>query len=258
VVFVRVRRQGHIIKVKRIRFVRVVVPPRLLAKTARVVQFGHGTTVDGWLGTSTGTALGGQVVHVLTAPDNGSGAFSEAATVTTTATGAWHANLQAGPSRIVEAVYDGSPTTESSSSGQVRVIVPARVRIAIRPRIVPWGASIRIIGRVLGGYVPADSKLLRLNVGIGRIGQIEGLPDIRPNGRFVIVWRFDAGHGILHPWFSVATLPEAAFPYAPGTSERLTVTLGERTPRVAAKHRKSKRHRGSRHKTKRKKRARKR
>lgn len=245
VVFVRVRRHGRIVKVKRVRLVRVVVPPHVLARSSRVVAFGHGTTVDGWLGTSTGRALGGQVVHVLTAPDNGSGAFSEAAMVMTSASGVWQAKLPAGPSRIVEAVYDGSSTTESSSSGQVKVLVPAKVRIAIHPRIVPWGATIRITGRVLGGYVPSNSKLLRLNVGIGRIGHIEGLPDIQPDGRFVILWRFDAGHGILHPWFSVATLPEAAFAYAPGASPHVTVTLGEPTPRAVIKHKRHRHHRTS-------------
>ena len=236
VVWVRVRRHGHIVKLKRVRLVRVVMQPHVVAHTTRVVAFGRGTTVDGWLGTSANTALGGQVVHVLSAPDNGGGAFTEVAAVTTSATGVWQATLPAGPSRIVEAVYDGSPTTESSSSGQVKVLVPARVKIAIHPRIAPWGASIRIVGRVLGGYVPANSKLLRLNVGIGRIGHIEGLPDIQPNGRFVIVWKFDQGRGILHPWFSVATLPEAAFPYAPGTSGQATMTLGEPTPRAVVKH----------------------
>jgi hypothetical protein len=245
VVFVRVRRHGRTVKIKRIRVVRVVVPPHVLAQTSRVVAFGHGTTVDGWLGTSAGTALAGQMVHVLTAPDNGSGGFSEAATATTSATGTWQARVPAGPSRIVEAVYNGSSTTESSSSGQVKVRVPAKVRIAIHPRIVPWGALIRITGRVLGGYVPPNSKLLRLNVGIGRIGHIEGLPDIQPDGRFVILWRFDAGRGILHPWFSVATLPEAAFAYAPGTSPQVSVTLGRPTPRAPTRRK----HRRHHHKT---------
>lgn len=243
VVWVRVRRHGHIVKVKRVRRVRVVMQPHVLAQTGRVVPFGHGTTVDGWLGTSAGTALGGQTVQVLTAPNNGSGAFTQAATVTTSATGVWQAKLPPGPSRIVEAVYNGSTTTESSSSGQVKVLVPAKVKIAIQPRIAPWGARIRIVGRVLGGYVPANSKLLRLNVGIGRIGHIEGLPDIQPNGRFVIIWKFDQGRGILHPWFSVATLPEAAFPYAPGTSRQARMTLGEPTPKARVKH---KRHHGRR------------
>lgn len=245
VVFVRARRHGHMVKVKRTKLVRVVVPPHWVAHSARVVPFGHGTTVDGWLGTSSGTALAGQIVHVLTAPNNGSNAFTETATVTTTATGGWTAQLPGGPSRVVEAVFDGSPTTESSSSGQVRVVVPAMVRIAIRPRIVPWGSEIHVTGRVLGGYVPTNSNLLRLDVGIGRIGHIEGLPQILPNGRFVIVWKFDRGQGVIHPWFSVSTLSEAAFPYAPGTSKRVVVTLGEPTPVSAkqhrSKHRKAKR-----------------
>jgi hypothetical protein len=253
VVFVRARRHGHLVKLKRIKYLRVVVPPRLVAKATRAVPFGHGTTVDGWLGMSSGTALAGQVVHVLTAPNNGSNTFTEAATVTTTATGMWTAQLPAGPSRVVEAVFDGSPTTESSSSGQVRVVVPARVRIAVQPRIVPWGAEIHITGRVLGGYVPTNSNLLRLDVGIGRIGHIEGLPQILPSGRFLIVWKFDRGQGVIHTWFSVSTLSEAAFPYAPGTSRRVIVTLGERTP-LAAKHHKARRHERNRHKKRAKKR----
>ena len=239
-VVVRLRRHGHIVKVTRTKWVRVVVPPHWVANRSRTVAFGHSTTVDGWLGTSNGTALAGQLVHVLAAPNNGTSAFREVATATTTATGAWHAKLTPGPSRLIEAVFGGSPTTEASSSAQVKVLVPAEVLITIKPRIVPWGSTIRISGRVLGGYVPASSKLLRLNVGIGRIGHIQGLPNIQPDGRFVIIWKFDAGRGVLHPWFSVATLPEAAYPYTPGTSPQVTITLGNPTPRPVAKH---KRHR---------------
>jgi hypothetical protein len=257
VVIVRVRRRGHVVKVKRVRHVRVVVAPHVVAKTARRVRFGHSTTVNGWLGTSTGTALGGQVVDVIAAPANGSNAFVQVAAVTTAANGTWTATVPAGPSRIVEAVYNGASTTESSSSGQVHEVVPAVVRIAIHPRIVPWGSEIRVTGRVLGGYVPTNSSLLRLNVGVGRIGQIEGLPDIRPDGRFLIVWKFVAGHGVIHPWFSVGTLKEAAFAYAPGTSKHMIVTLGKPTP-VSAHHYKAKRHRGKRDKAQSKKPVRKR
>ena len=70
----------------------------------------------------------------------------------------------------------------------------------------------------------------RLNVGIGRIGHLEGLPKIEPDGRFVIIWKFNPGQGVLHPWFSVGTLSESAFPYAPGTSKKIVVTVGEPTP----------------------------
>ena len=78
--------------------------------------------------------------------------------------------------------------------------------------------------------MPTNSNLLRLNVGIGKIGHLEGLPKIDPDGRFVIIWKFNPGQGVLHPWFSVGTLSESAFPYAPGTSKEIVVTVGEPTP----------------------------
>ena len=141
VVFVRLRRHGHLVKVKRIKVVRVVVPPRVIARTSRVVAFGRRTTVNGYLGTSAGIAIGGHAVSVLTAPDNGGGRFTQAAVVTTAANGTWTARLPSGPSRIVEAVYGGDPTTEGASSGQVRVIVPAKVKLlSVSPRASPGAA----------------------------------------------------------------------------------------------------------------------
>jgi hypothetical protein len=97
-VFRHVRRHGHLVTIKRVKVVRVVVPPHVTARAARVVQFGHSTTVDGWLGTSTGTALAGRTVEILTAPDNESDQFSRVATATTAANGSWTARLPAGPS----------------------------------------------------------------------------------------------------------------------------------------------------------------
>ena len=178
VVFVRVRRHGHLVKVKRIKIVRVVVPPHVIAKTSRAVGFGHGTTVNGYLGTSAGIAIGGHAVSVLTAPDNGGRQFTQAAVVTTAANGTWTAKLPRGPSRIVEAVYGGDPTTEGASSGQVHVIVPAKVKLlSVSPRRVAWGGTVRITGQLVGGYLPAGGALVRL-----RIGQGSQLSDLRRAG----------------------------------------------------------------------------
>ena len=208
------------------------------------VAYGKSSTVHGLVTYSDGVPVAGVPVEILTAPANGTNSFALAATRTTDASGQWTASLPPGPSRIVEAAYGGSATT-LPAAGQAAVLVPARVKIKITPRIVPWGSVIRITGQVVGGYVPAGSNLLRLNVGIGKIGQIVGLPHIRPDGRFVIIWRFDAGEGVIHPWFSVGTLSEAAFPFAPGTSRRITVTLGKPTPH--AKHRRRAHHHKARH-----------
>src|ERR1700760_1050573 len=101
------------------------------------------------------------------------------------------------------------------ASGQATTVVPAKIRIHISPRIVPWGSTLRITGQVLGGDGATNSNLLGLNVGIGKSGHLRGLPKIDPDGRFVIIWKFNPGQGVLHPWFSVGTLSESAFPYAP-------------------------------------------
>jgi hypothetical protein len=253
-IWVKVRRHGKLVSVRRTKRVRTVLTPYTVMETRKQVAYGRGTTVNGWLGTAGGIGVGGAPVEVLTAPNNGQGQFTPTATATTAANGSWTARLGAGPSRLVEAAYGGSPTLLSATSTAVQTITPAKIRITITPTIVPWGSKIRVTGRVLGGYVPTNSNLLRLNVGIGRIGHLVGLPQIQPNGRFVIVWKFDPGHGVLHPWFSVGTLAESAFPWAPETSTRIVITVGEPTPPAAARHH----HRAARHHRKHRRRTRRR
>ena len=99
--------------------IRVPVPPHAVLKLHRRVAFGHTTTVSGWLGTYDGVALGGETVEILSAPDNGSGAFTSIAWATTAANGAWNAQIPAGPSRLIEADYGGAANLEPSLSGQV-------------------------------------------------------------------------------------------------------------------------------------------
>ena len=204
--------------------------PHLQLRSTEHVRPGKQVSVSGLLISGQGVALAGVPVQILTAPDNGSGQYTQVASTTTNSAGAWSATLPAGPSRLIEATYGGSATL-LPASGLATVTVPARVKVRVAPKVTPWGSEIRITGQVLGGYVPTNSSLLRLNVGIGRIGQLVGLPTIEPNGEFVIVWRFKAGHGVMHPWFSVGTLSEAAFPYTPGTSRRVVVTVGKRVRR---------------------------
>ena len=229
VVFVRERRHGHLVKVKRIKIVRVVVPPRVIARTSRAVAFGRGTTVNGYLGTSAGIAIGGHAVRVLTAPDNGSGQFSQTAVVTTAANGTWIATLPPGPSRIVEAVYDGDPATEGASSGQVRVIVPAKVKLLSVSARVAWGGTVRITGRLFGGYIPPGGALVRLRIGQGSSYQTYGVQEhVTGNGRFTTTYTFGAGYAGIYKsyWFQLATLPMGNYPYAPAASGRQSVLVG--------------------------------
>jgi hypothetical protein len=220
-----VDRHGKKVRVRRTKMVRVVVLPRAVNHTTRRIRHGHATTVNGWLGTSTGTALAGQEVVVLAAPDNGLGKFRTAAVVTTEPNGSWTARLHAGPSRLIEAVYPGNPVMEPATSGQVRLIVPAKVKLRIHPTHARWGGTIHITGRVLGGYLPRG-KLLRLRIGAEGVSGTAGIPSVTRKGRFHTTWTFAQGSGRVRYWTAVSTLPEADYPYAPASSPRATVTVG--------------------------------
>jgi hypothetical protein len=227
---VTIRRNGKKVRVKRSRVVRVVVEPRTVLKTSRRVRHGHGTIVDGWLGTADGVALAGQTVDVLTAADNGRNNYHVAAVTTTAANGAWSARLPAGPSRLVSATYGGSPTTESAIAAPVHLVVPAKVQLlSVSPRRIPWGGGVRLTGRLKGGYLPRGGALVRLRIGEGSGVTTYGVREhVRGNGRFTTTYHFGEGDASVHRsfWFQIASLPMGDYPYAPASSRRLTVRVG--------------------------------
>jgi hypothetical protein len=247
-VWVTVRRHGKEVRVKRKKVVRVVLPPRLVGAATRRVRHGRATTVSGWLGTYGGIALGGQTVRVLAAPDDGLGQFSQVAAVTTAADGTWTATLPAGPSRLVEAVYDGASTTEPSQSAQVQLIVPADVRLLrVWPRRVPWGATVHLAGQLVGGYLPAGGALVRLRLGFRSTYNTYGVQEhVGGNGWFSTVATFGPGAARIHRtyWFQIASLPMGNYPYAPAASRRVTVIVGGHPKTATARH-----HRRGRHTT---------
>jgi hypothetical protein len=227
---VRVRRHGKKVWITRHKRERIVLLPHTAASTTLRVAHGKPATVSGWLGDYTGAALGGQTVSVLTAPDNGLGQFSTAAVATTAADGTWTATLPPGPSRLVQAAYAGGPTTEASVSGQVHLIVPAKIRLlSVSPRKVAWGGSVRLVGRLYDGYLPPGGALVRLRIGEGSTQTTYGVHEhVGGNGRFSTTYRFGQGVASVHRayWFQLASLPTGNYPYAPAATRRLTVFVG--------------------------------
>ena len=202
---------------------------------------------------SAGLPLSGQPIAILTSPDNGANAFTQAAAVTTGPDGSWTATLPPGPSRIVEASYPGSPTI-LPATGSATVITPAKIVLrSVTPDRTPWGSTVRITGRVLGGYIPASSKLLRLDlgiVGIPGLSKIQGIPNISPDGTFTTTYKFARYRGVVRFWLQVSSLAEADFPFAPAHSRRWIVTVGvpASTTTTQARHRRGRhRHRPAVH-----------
>ncbi len=230
VVWTTISRYGKPIRVKRHKTIRVVELPHAVTHDSKRVGHGRATTVNGWLGMPDGTALGGQIVRVLTAPDNGLGDFTQAALATTAPNGSWSARLPAGPTRLVEAMYDGAPTLEPSLSGQARVIVPARVKlIRVLPRRVAWGGTVRIMGQLEGGYLPPGGALVRLRIGFGTAYTTYGVQEhVTGKGRFTTTYTFGLGDPAIHRsyWFQIASLPMGNYPWAPAASGKQFVLVG--------------------------------
>jgi hypothetical protein len=230
IVSVTVRRHGHLVHVRRRERVRVILLPHTDHRAIRLVPHGRATTVSGWLGTYTGTALGGQSVQVSTAPDDGQERFTPAATVTTAADGSWSATLRAGPSRLVEAQYGGDALTEASLSGLAREVVPADVRLlSVTPSRIPWGGTVRLAGRLRGGYLPRGGALVRLRIGLGSSYTTYGVHEhVAGNGLFTTPYTFGAGDPAVRRsfWFQLASLPMGDYPYAPASSGRIFVLVG--------------------------------
>ena len=241
-VWATVTRHGRKVRVRHAKWIRVVVMPHVVTHSSKRVAHGKATTVNGWLGMPNGTALAGQTVRVLTAPDNGLGQFSQAAVATTGADGSWSATLPAGPSRVIESVYDGAPTVEPSTSNQVQVVVPAKVElISVSPRRLAWGGTVHIVGKLDGGYLPPGGALVRLRLGQGSSYTTYGVQEhVLGSGRFAATYTFGAGLPSVHQtfWFQIASLPMGGdYPWAPSDSRKVHVIVGGHPPPPARPHR---------------------
>jgi len=214
----RVRIGGHW------RTVRVPLLPHTTHASTKHVPYGASTTVSGWLGTDQGVALGHQSVRILAAPDNGQQMFRQVTAATTAANGSWTARLPAGPSRIVDAVYDGSQTVEPSS-GQARVTTPASISLDVQPRHTHWGGRIVLSGRLAGGYLPGAGETVILSVHFGGGAHDFAHVSARGDGRFRYVYTFLPGNGTAAYPFSAETVRESDYPYTPSMSSRVTVDV---------------------------------
>jgi hypothetical protein len=231
-----VLRHGKPVYVKR--RVRRVLLPHAVNEPTRRISHGKRTTVSGFLGLADGTALAAQTVDIYSSPNDNAPRFRVMTTVTTDGSGLWTATVPAGPSRLIEAVYPGNGTLEPAGSATVKLTVPARIAIAISPRIVPWSGKITIHGRLVGGYVPRDGVALRLRVPYPGGHSLEEPFRTNSRGEFRFLWTYGSGRGVASYKFAVATTAtESDYPWAAAVSRGVRVTFGRRTPRTRHRHR---------------------
>jgi hypothetical protein len=222
-------RHHHRRRIKHYRYVRSVVFPSAGHAVARRARFRAGTTIQGWLGASWLAPLASQPLTIYAAPDNGQGQFVPVVYSRTDANGVWTATLPPGPSRIIEVGYagGGGGAVVGSVSGQIKLSVTAPVRLIRTPRThVHWGSRLHFIGYLRGGWVPPRGEHLRVRLGIGFAHTTIATVATQPDGVFTFSFRFGPGNVVRRYWFQFLTLPEGDYPFTPGASRKVYVTVG--------------------------------
>lgn len=215
----RVRVRGHW------KTIRTILLPHWARTSFKVVRHGSAAAVSGWLGTAAGTALAGQPVFVYTAPDNGQNAYTLAATATTRSDGGWNAAIPAGPSRVIEAVFAGSSSLEPVVSPSIRLSVPAQLSLRVKPRRTHWGSTVRITGRLAGGYIPPSGEMVVLWIG-WKGGHTEiGHVYAHADGRFSTPYTFLRGNGTEGYRLWASSARESDYPYTSSVSRQVKIIV---------------------------------
>jgi hypothetical protein len=144
--------------------------------------------------------------------------------ITTDANGRFSYRVPRGPSRTLYfGVRGANDPTYQCSAGLV-VSVRARVTLSAT-RSVRAGRSVRLRGRLRGGYVPAGGKLVELQAFDG--GAWRSVRTVRTNSRgaFRYAYRFSRGAARKRYPFRAVVRRDEGYPWARGTSRRVSVRV---------------------------------
>lgn len=206
--------------------------PKTALRSRDRVSFGAAARLRGRLTNAQGAPIAGARISILTAPANGVSSYRQAAAATTGSDGFWSAVLHRGPSRLIDAVYSGSPTIQPSQSW-ARLVVPASIRVLrVWPRHIAWGGKVHVEAQLVGGYLPPEGALVRLRLGYGNARITYGVQEhVAGDGIFEVTNSFGPGPPSLELqyWLQECTLPEGDYPYAPACGPRARVTVGGRS-----------------------------
>lgn len=209
----------------------VKVPTAIEAKFGRVRSVSPRSSVrfGGRLTLAPASTRSGLPVRVIETFDPGARPAQRISTVETAADGTFVAHLSPGPSRLVEAVYDGNRLLGRSRSGELRLRVRAGVRLhasAASARV--GGAPVVFGGRVesVGAPIPSHGRRVELQFRLpGSAWSEFRTVQTDANGRFRYAYSFsdDDSRGVRFQFRAFAPA-EDGWPYEPAGSKPVFVT----------------------------------
>ena len=196
------------------------------AKTARELGPDGRTTAHGRL-RSGGQPLDSQAISVEARPRSKGARWRTVGAVTSGPDGRFTYAVPAGPSREIRFSFRGSERFRTSQA-RVAVRVPASSSIAVSRNRVRNGGAVRFSGKLRGGQVPANGKLIDLQAFYRGRWRTFALPRTNSSGRWRHRYEFGATSGLVDYRFRARLPREDGYPFEPGHSREVKVAVSGR------------------------------
>jgi hypothetical protein len=180
-------------------------------------------------GPGTGASLAGRPIKVVARGARGASVPRSVRTVTTGPRGGFALRLGPGASRRLEVSFAGDGGLAPATHPPLDLRVRAALTLAVSPPRLRTGQSMHLVGRVLGrgAPIPRRGKLIAIQYLDRDAGRWRPALVIRSDatGRFHADYRFRYITGAARIRLRATALPEADWPYAPGSSAPVTVRV---------------------------------
>jgi hypothetical protein len=221
-----------------------VVPPKAKTRLFARLRGGHGrgdeltvpfgapAIVSGRLTRADGAGIAGRELHVVARPSRGALATTSAASVTSGDRGGFELRLEPGPSRRITVSYPGDAGLEGASRPSLDLRVRSGISLRAAPLALKTGQVVRLSGQVStrGAPVPRRGKLVAIQYLEAATHRWRPVLVTRSDhdGRFRAHYRFRYVDGAASIRLRATALAEERWPYAPGSSRPLTVSVSGR------------------------------
>lgn len=196
--------------------------------TSHRAAYGTNQFIEGRL-TSGGIPLTNQTLRIVEKFVAGSSSEERSTEVTTDGDGRYRLRLAKGPSRTVEASFEGTRKLARAAGPALSLAVKGRIRLKIKPRKLFNGGVVRMKGAVgfAGALPPARGKLVAIQFFDPTRRKWRPVEVLRTNrtGRFSYRYRFRTISSAQKIIFRANALPEAGWPYLPSTSKPRSVIV---------------------------------
>jgi hypothetical protein len=193
------------------------------------VDYGSAAEVRGRLTDARGAGIAGRPVVVVARAAGGVGSAPERRRVRTGHAGRFGLRLPPGTSRRVLVVFHGGGGFAAAPGRPLSLRVRAAVSLAAAPTTLRTGQKVHFVGTVRRGKarIPGRGKLVAIQYLDRESKRWRPALVIRggADGHFRANYRFRYITGAARIRFRATALPEAGWPYAPGSSPPVTVKV---------------------------------